>query len=81
MDLAQKKWELENKVKEIGEINEDEIYAFDEPAHKKEVEGKPWSASPNFFQKVRISAVALLKMVTHTASGGNVEVMGLMIVS
>lgn len=38
----------------------------------------PWKQNPHYFRKVRISAVALLKMVTHARSGGSIEVMGLM---
>lgn len=36
------------------------------------------TSSPHFFQTVRISAVALIKMVTHARSGGVYEIMGLM---
>ena len=42
-------------------------------------EAKPWKKDPNYFKKVRISAVALLKMVMHARSGGSIEVMGLMV--
>ena len=31
-----------------------------------------------FFKKVRISAVALIKMIPHARSGGSLEIMGLM---
>lgn len=34
--------------------------------------------SPHFFHTVRISAVALIKMVMHARSGGIYEIMGLM---
>lgn len=34
--------------------------------------------SPNYFKSVKVSAVALIKMVTHAVSGGKNEVMGLM---
>ncbi|KAI9334961.1 JAB1/Mov34/MPN/PAD-1 ubiquitin protease-domain-containing protein [Obelidium mucronatum] len=39
---------------------------------------KPWQKDPNHFKKVRVSAVALVKMVMHARSGGEIEVMGLM---
>ncbi|KAF4746900.1 COP9 signalosome complex subunit 5 [Perkinsus olseni] len=39
---------------------------------------KPWRADPDFFKKARITANAVVKMVTHVASGGDIEVMGLM---
>jgi COP9 signalosome complex subunit 5 len=35
--------------------------------------------SPHFFKDIRISALALLKMVMHARSGGTLEVMGLLI--
>jgi len=40
---------------------------------------KPWRQNPNHFKNVRISALALLKMVMHARSGGVLEVMGLML--
>lgn len=36
------------------------------------------SCSPHYFKRVYISAVALIKMVTHAQSGGNLEIMGMM---
>ena len=42
------------------------------------MESKPWQRDPHYFKDVRISAVALLKMVMHARSGGSLEVMGLM---
>ena len=35
--------------------------------------------SPHYFKEVKISALALLKMVMHARSGGRLEVMGLML--
>ena len=34
--------------------------------------------SPHHFKRVKISAIALVKMVMHTRRGGDLEVMGLM---
>jgi hypothetical protein len=34
--------------------------------------------SVSYFKKVRISAIALIKMTMHARSGGDIEVMGLM---
>jgi COP9 signalosome complex subunit 5 len=34
--------------------------------------------SPHYFHTVKISAVALIKMVTHARSGGAYEIMGVM---
>ena len=41
-------------------------------------EAQPWKKNFHHFQSVRISAIALLKMVMHAHSGGSLEVMGLM---
>lgn len=40
-----------------------------------------WQAnfSPHFFKDIKISALALLKMVMHARSGGTLEVMGLIL--
>lgn len=35
---------------------------------------KPWTKDPHYFKRVKISALALLKMVVHARSGGNIEV-------
>lgn len=35
--------------------------------------------SPHFFQRVRISSIALIKMMIHTRAGGIYEVMGSMV--
>ena len=35
--------------------------------------------SPHYFKCIKISALALLKMVMHARSGGNLEVMGLLL--
>jgi hypothetical protein len=35
--------------------------------------------SPHFFKDIKISALALLKMVMHARSGGTLEVMGLLL--
>lgn len=35
--------------------------------------------SPHYFKDIKISALALLKMVMHARSGGNLEIMGLLL--
>jgi COP9 signalosome complex subunit 5 len=37
------------------------------------------TCSPHFFKDIKISALALLKMVMHARSGGTLEVMGLLL--
>jgi len=39
----------------------------------------PWEKDPHYFKDVKISALALLKMVMHARSGGSLEIMGLML--
>jgi COP9 signalosome complex subunit 5 len=39
----------------------------------------PFLYSPHFFKDIKISALALLKMVMHARSGGTLEVMGLLL--
>lgn len=39
---------------------------------------RPWKQDPHFFKHCKISAVALIKMVMHAKSGGDIEIMGCM---
>ena len=57
----------------------DVLYKYDSEGQKKITSSKPWKTDPNHFKHVRISAVALIKMVMHARSGGEIEVMGLML--
>lgn len=81
--MAQKTWELENNIisttsSASDSTGADAIFHYDDAAQSKFLKDKPWTSDPNFFKRVRISALALLKMVVHARSGGNIEVMGLM---
>ena len=69
--------ELENTVK-LVDPHRDALYDYDPDEQKAISDAKPWKTNPHHFKKVRISAVALLKMVMHARSGGSIEVMGLM---
>ncbi|KAF8421096.1 JAB1/Mov34/MPN/PAD-1 ubiquitin protease-domain-containing protein [Tirmania nivea] len=75
---ARKTFELENNVQLVADPVKDGIYAYDNNEQIALSETKPWRKDPTYFKKVRISAVALLKMVMHARSGGSIEVMGLM---
>ncbi|KXH25363.1 Mov34/MPN/PAD-1 family protein [Colletotrichum salicis] len=77
METALKSWELDNNVK-LVDTKRDALYNLDFDAQKEQMNARPWAANPNHFKNVRISAVALIKMVMHARSGGNLEVMGLM---
>ncbi|KAI9873742.1 MAG: COP9 signalosome catalytic subunit rri1 [Pleopsidium flavum] len=76
-ETAHKSWELENSVKLVNS-HRDALYTYDENEQKAIQNAKPWKKDPHHFKNVRISAVALLKMVMHARSGGSIEVMGLM---
>lgn len=69
--------ELDNDVK-LVDPTRDALYRYDKAAQKELDAIKPWRQNPNHFKHVRISAVALIKMVMHARSGGEIEVMGLM---
>lgn len=72
--IARQTWELENNITSSS----DSIYYYDPVSQAKTNNEKPWVQDPNFFKRVKISALALLKMVVHARSGGNIEIMGLM---
>lgn len=72
---AQKTWELENQVQIVDDAS---IYAFDEAEQEAIHEKQPWKEDNHFFKAVRMSAVAMIKMVLHAKSGAPIEVMGLM---
>lgn len=92
--IAQKTWEMSNKIETIGTI--DDIYRYDKKQQQDILAAKPWDKewvkvihyvfflighifSPHFFKDIKISALALLKMVMHARSGGTMEVMGLLL--
>lgn len=78
---AQQRFELENNVRTIDDAA---IYAWSEEEQDKIYDSAPWKEDVHFFKVVKISAVALIKMVMHARSSGNGvlgqmnEVMGLM---
>lgn len=57
----------------------DALYNYKSTEQKLINAKAPWRSDPHYFTSVRISAVALLKMVMHARSGGSLEVMGLML--
>lgn len=69
--------ELDNNV-QLVDPQRDALYTYDTAEQKAIGDAKPWRNDPHHFKNVRISAVALLKMVMHARSGGSIEVMGLM---
>jgi COP9 signalosome complex subunit 5 len=55
------------------------LFNYDVAEQKQISSARPWKTDPHHFKYVRISAVALVKMVTHARSGGDLEIMGLML--
>lgn len=91
MAIAQKTWELENNIIPMDTPGaassssaatatnaDDSIFYYDEAGQNEFQRDKPWANDPHYFKRVKISALALLKMVVHARSGGTIEVMGLM---
>lgn len=72
--MARKTWELENDIQ-----MDDDIFRYDDGKHRDVLAAKPWDKDPQYFKQVKISALALLKMVMHARSGGNLEIMGLLL--
>jgi COP9 signalosome complex subunit 5 len=75
IQVAKKSWELSNNINQ----EEEDFYEFNEEKQKEEISKQRWKTHPlKPFTKVKINAIALLKMVTHAKSGGTIEVMGMM---
>ncbi|WFD43846.1 COP9 signalosome catalytic subunit rri1 [Malassezia psittaci] len=75
--IARTTFEVQNDVVTLD--NEAaEIYKYDPASYQRLLREAPWREEPKFFKRVRISVVALMKMVLHARHGGNNEVMGLM---
>eukprot|EP00933_Yihiella_yeosuensis_P011096 TRINITY_DN118138_c0_g1_i1.p1 TRINITY_DN118138_c0_g1~~TRINITY_DN118138_c0_g1_i1.p1 ORF type:complete len:346 (+),score=64.95 TRINITY_DN118138_c0_g1_i1:104-1141(+) len=72
---AQKSWEIENQVKKVDDAS---LYAFDEDEQEAIYQKRPWKEDNHFFKAVKMSAVAMIKIVMHAKSGAPIEVMGLM---
>ncbi|KAF8792345.1 COP9 signalosome complex subunit 5-like [Argiope bruennichi] len=75
--MAQRTWEMSNNIETVQSI--DDIYCYDKKTQQDILTAKPWDRDPHFFKDIKISALALLKMVMHARSGGTLEVMGMLI--
>ncbi|KAL2201139.1 mitochondrial protein from FMP27-domain-containing protein [Corynascus similis CBS 632.67] len=56
----------------------DALFNYPSASQTKNSAERPWIQDPAYFKKVRISPIALVKMVMHARSGGSLEVMGIM---
>ncbi|KAJ2556389.1 COP9 signalosome catalytic subunit rri1 [Coemansia sp. RSA 1933] len=77
-DAALKLFEAENNVVPLSKGDES-IYYYDNAHQVQQMRERPWANNVNHFRKVEISSLALVKMVMHARSGGDMEVMGLML--
>uniref|UniRef100_T1J6D1 COP9 signalosome complex subunit 5 n=1 Tax=Strigamia maritima TaxID=126957 RepID=T1J6D1_STRMM len=75
--MAQKTWEMSNNMETVQAV--DEIYKYNKKQQQDILTAKPWERDPHYFKDIKISALALLKMVMHARSGGTLEVMGLLL--
>jgi COP9 signalosome complex subunit 5 len=75
--MAQATWEMSNNVETVQAV--DEIYKYNRKQQQDILTAKPWEKDPHYFKDIKISALALLKMVMHARSGGTLEVMGLLL--
>lgn len=73
--IAQKTFELENRIQPL---QQDQIFKYNAEEQKAIQKEAKWKKDPHYFKKVKISGVALIKMVMHARSGGQYEIMGLM---
>lgn len=74
---ARQNWELTNSVQAFPST--DDIYQYDARQQQEILTARPWEKDPHFFREIKISALALLKMVIHARSGGKLEIMGMLI--
>lgn len=71
---AWKAFETTNAISTV----DDSLLKFDHAAHMALLKAKPYKNDVHYYKKVKLSAVALLKMVMHSTSGGDFEVMGML---
>lgn len=74
--MAFESFELKNDILKVDEG--DELFKYDGAKHKAECAAARWIKDGHYFKKVKVSTVALLKMLTHASSGKKIEVMGLL---
>lgn len=73
--MAKEQFEAANSVRELSA---DEMYKFDQIQDEAFREQAAWTTDPHYFKHVKMSALALLKLLMHARKGGDLEVMGLL---
>ncbi|KAJ2010008.1 COP9 signalosome complex subunit 5, partial [Coemansia sp. S610] len=71
-------FELDNNVVPLS-TSDEKVYCYDGQLQRDQLDKRPWRTDPRYYRKVEISSIALVKMVMHARSGGDIEVMGLML--
>ncbi|KAJ2792495.1 COP9 signalosome catalytic subunit rri1 [Coemansia linderi] len=71
-------FELDNNVVPLS-TSDEKVYCYDGRLQRDQLDKRPWRTDPRYYRKVEISSIALVKMVMHARSGGDIEVMGLML--
>jgi COP9 signalosome complex subunit 5 len=59
--LAQRTFEAANAIEAVAAV--ESLYQYDTKQQQEILNTKPWTKDPHYFKKIRISALALLKMV------------------
>jgi len=59
--MAYKTWEMSNSIETVSSV--DEIFKYDRQQQQEILQAKPWQKDPHYFKNIKISALALLKMV------------------
>lgn len=75
-ETAKKDWMKANKVQTTSTV--DELFCYHAKEQQEVLKKKEWQNDVHYFQELKISALALLKMVMHARSGGRLEVMGML---
>uniref|UniRef100_A0A0N5A973 MPN domain-containing protein n=1 Tax=Syphacia muris TaxID=451379 RepID=A0A0N5A973_9BILA len=78
--IALRNWQFSNNIRNVDmlEAGAEEMYEYDANLQQSIRSAKPWEKDPHYFKEVKVSALALLKMVMHARSGRNLEIMGLL---
>lgn len=87
LDLARKialRCENDNNIKdhnwtiqELNSIKKNESFYF-KAGDAQQLKERPWKMDPNYFKKVYISSISVMKMALHARSGGSIEIMGML---
>ncbi|KAJ4304272.1 Protein SABRE [Collariella sp. IMI 366227] len=65
-------------IDKLVDRQRDALFNASAPSQADTSAKRPWMTDPTYFKSVRISPIALVKMVMHARSGGALEVMGIM---